>query len=177
MENPIPNGKGLVNNGLEVEEPLQTNVPRFRIKTVDDSVDAPAQEKTVAKDSGTAMVDDVVTSLPNVTEKSSDGPTKHVHLNLPTDYNESIQNNRTHTNTQTMGYLTHDAVPLSVFYRNQESMENLAGDKRPTLDQLHKGQGLEYAKKRHWVRSFYLYGIKKLNHWQSTVGLFHPHYS
>lgn len=79
------------------------------------------------------------------------GGEKHVHLHLPDDHSDTVTHNqRTHTNT--MGYLTHDAVPLSVFYRNQDSMENIASaDKRPTLDQLHKGEGLENAKKRHWV--------------------------
>ena len=104
-----------------------------------------------------AVVEEIPLSSLNSNGKphSSSVGEKHVHLHLPDDHNDTVTHNqRTHTNT--MGYLTHDAVPLSVFYRNQDSMENIASaDKRPTLDQLHKGEGLENAKKRHWVSSFH----------------------
>ena len=98
--------------------------------------------------------DSVNESTDSVQSKPDGG--KHVHLNIPSDHNETTQQ-RNNTHTQTLGYLTHDAVPLSVFYRNQASMENATGgDTRPTLDQLHKGEGLENAKKRHWVSFIFL---------------------
>ena len=56
--------------------------------------------------------------------------------------------------TQTIGYRTHDPVPMSCYYRNQASLEAAANTRplRPTLDQLHKGdKGLDETKKRHWV--------------------------
>lgn len=91
---------------------------------------------------------------PPVAAGTEEGNTvKHVQLNLPLDYNEGTHH-RTHTQTYTSGYMSHDAVPLSVFYRNQASMENCNGkDIRPTLDQLHKGENLDNAKMRHWVSS------------------------
>ena len=95
---------------------------------------------------------DVEEVAKDATQDIHDG-VKHVQLTIPAGHNHNDTFRGTHThNSTTLGYLTHDAVPMSVFYRNQASIENAAGgDKRPTLDQLHKGQGLEDAKKRHWV--------------------------
>ncbi|XP_065666416.1 solute carrier family 12 member 2 isoform X4 [Hydra vulgaris] len=45
---------------------------------------------------------------------------------------------------------THDAVPLSVFYKKHLTIDKTQNNTRPTLEQLHKGVGLENAKKRHW---------------------------
>ena len=41
----------------------------------------------------------------------------------------------------TIGYGTHEAVPMTVFYRNEFSQfqGNIKGKSRPTLDQLRKG--------------------------------------
>lgn len=39
----------------------------------------------------------------------------------------------------TIGYATHDAVPLTVFYRNDNSQSNTAKKSRPTLKELRKG--------------------------------------
>ena len=160
----IDAGGGIVNAGLEADtsNPKSESMPRFRISK------PPAYDETLemmggasgdaastnSGSSGVERANDVVqeTNLSGGGSGSGEKSEKHVQLHLPSNYNDTVSNNRnTHTNTQTMGYLTHDAVPLSVFYRNQESMENIAGGKRPTLDQLHKGQGLENAKKRHWV--------------------------
>lgn len=162
----LSNGTGHLNGGLDREElpPINKSesTQRFRISKL------PAKDEedatfSFAKNAGGPPVEadvkvpeieieegednDVVDEVAN--EKQ---PEKHVHLNLPIDYNDTHHHSHAN-NTHTLGYLTHDAVPLSVFYRNQESMENIAGDKRPTLDQLHKGEGLENAKKRHWDAS------------------------
>ena len=76
---------------------------------------------------------------------------KHVQLNVPYDHTEAGMNGRTYSSVShsqvTTGYMSHDAVPLSVFYKNAENAENAAGhDQRPTLDQLHKGENLDNAK-------------------------------
>ena len=103
-------------------------------------------------------------TTPEVSEENSDSVQskpdggKRIQLNIPSDYKDSTdqRNSTLIYPTQTLGYLTHDAVPLSVFYRNEASRENsLGGDTRPTLEQLHKGEGLENAKKRHWVSGFF----------------------
>lgn len=39
----------------------------------------------------------------------------------------------------TIGYATHDAVPLTVFYRNENSESNPTKKSRPTLQELRKG--------------------------------------
>jgi len=157
---------GVVNDGLETDTPIpkSESMPRFRISkpsTYDGSIEmldgvvAKGDNTDAASSNSSGGVVEPADYAVQETNPSGGGvgekSEKHVHLHLP-NYNDAVSNNRnTHTNTQTMGYMTHDAVPLSVFYRNQESMENITGGKRPTLDQLHKGQGLENAKKRHWV--------------------------
>ena len=46
----------------------------------------------------------------------------------------------THHHDGTLGYATAEAVPMSVFYRNENSLSNAADCKqRPTLHELHKG--------------------------------------
>ena len=176
----ISNGSAIINGAFENETnslPRSESQPRFRISklpSIEDITDAgipgvsvtPTTPTTQRKQNGgtgnstpekaeDTVVDETPSSPPSGKHEKHHNPAtgeKHVHLHLPDDHNETVTHNqRTHTNT--MGYLTHDAVPLSVFYRNQESMENVtSADKRPTLDQLHKGEGLENAKKRHWVR-------------------------
>lgn len=39
----------------------------------------------------------------------------------------------------TIGYATHEAVPMTLYYRNQGSQESSAGKNRPTLLALRKG--------------------------------------
>ena len=50
-----------------------------------------------------------------------------------------------------INYLTHDAMPLSIYYRNEDS-NNKIYDKRPTLEQLHNGDFLKSAKLQLSVR-------------------------
>ena len=45
----------------------------------------------------------------------------------------------THDADATIGYATHDAVPLTVFYRNENSQSNSTKKSRPTLQELRKG--------------------------------------
>ena len=44
-----------------------------------------------------------------------------------------------HDATTTIGYATHDAVPMTVFYRNENSQSNSTKKSRPTLKELRKG--------------------------------------
>lgn len=44
-----------------------------------------------------------------------------------------------HDATNTIGYATHDAVPMTVFYRNENSNPNVTKKSRPTLQELRKG--------------------------------------
>ena len=68
------------------------------------------------------------------------------------DENEYLSvNNIQNSNLQTLNYLTHDAVPLSVFYQNHDKMNRAL---RPTLEQLHTGVGLDESNKRSWVSFF-----------------------
>lgn len=43
------------------------------------------------------------------------------------------------THDATIGYATHDAVPMTVFYRNDNSQSNSTKKSRPTLQELRKG--------------------------------------
>ena len=55
--------------------------------------------------------------------------------------NES-ESHHTHHSTQgftTIGYSTTEAVPMTVFYRNEDSLSNVC-KQRPTLHELHKGK-------------------------------------
>lgn len=142
------------------ETPKSENLPRFRISIPTDheikngvnpvlnNIEKGDEEKRDEADIGQVKETE--------SEKQDVAPPKHVQIAIPADHNYNDTTHlRTHThNTQTLGYMTHDAVPLSVFYRNQASIENVAGkDKRPTLELLHKGDGHENAKKRHWDAS------------------------
>ena len=44
-----------------------------------------------------------------------------------------------HDATTTIGYATHDAVPMTVFYRNENSQSNSTKKSRPTLKELRRG--------------------------------------
>ena len=62
--------------------------------------------------------------------------------------NESESHHNTHHSTQgmaTIGYSTTEAVPMTVFYRNQDSLSNLC-KQRPTLHELHKGKDAKRPK-------------------------------
>ena len=39
----------------------------------------------------------------------------------------------------TIGYTTHDAIPMTVFYRNENSASNSGKKSRPTLKELRRG--------------------------------------
>ena len=155
-EEPVFNG-GILNLGVdddnadEIKDVSNSgSTPRFRISKL--STDQELQEIKVVDDTTIDVESDIIAQNSDSIQSKPEG--KHVHMNLPADYNDTSHHRN--TQTQTLGYLTHDAVPLSVFYRNQASMENVAGDKRPTLDLLHEGKGLENAKKRHWVSETFL---------------------
>ena len=74
---------------------------------------------------------------------SSDGG-KHARFNIekvdsPTSENTNAFNNQnTIHDMDTIGYATHEAVPLTMFYRNEASVPGHA-KARPTLAELHKG--------------------------------------
>lgn len=71
--------------------------------------------------------------------------------------NESESHHGTHHSTQgfaTIGYSSTEAVPMTVFYRNENSLSNVC-KQRPTLHELHKGKDT----KRHKVSSM------KINTW------------
>ena len=72
----------------------------------------------------------------------SDG--KHARFNIekvdsPTsDNTNALHNQNTIHDMDTIGYATHEAVPLTMFYRNEASVPGHA-KARPTLAELHKG--------------------------------------
>jgi len=146
------------NNGSAVVDPASGEAPtppkcdRFRISKLPTGEELQTINAVIDGIDGVDVVPPVGDDVLADGENNADGA-KHVQLNLPADYNEATHN-RTNTHTYTSGYMSHDAVPLSVFYRNQASIENATGtDTRPTLDQLHKGKDLENAKMRHWDAS------------------------
>ena len=59
----------------------------------------------------------------------------------------------------TIGYSTHEAVPMTVFYRNELShtQGKPKGKARPTLDQLRKGFESEGPETQVWKLIFYVY--------------------
>lgn len=66
---------------------------------------------------------------------------------------ESDSHHSTHHSTQgiaTIGYSTTEAVPMTVFYRNEDSLLNVS-KQRPTLHELHKGKDA----KRHKVSGLF----------------------
>ena len=54
---------------------------------------------------------------------------------------EFLNENSLHAAENTIGYSTHEAVPMTVFYRNElsQTQGKPKGKARPTLDQLRKG--------------------------------------
>lgn len=67
---------------------------------------------------------------------------KHARFNIekvvsPTQHDHH-QNQSTLYDMETIGYATHEAVPLTMFYRNESSNPGIS-KQRPTLDELHKG--------------------------------------
>lgn len=80
---------------------------------------------------------------PPIKIPSSDGG-KHARFNIekvdsPTSENTNAFNNQnTIHDMDTIGYATHEAVPLTMFYRNEASVPGHA-KARPTLAELHKG--------------------------------------
>ena len=80
---------------------------------------------------------------PPIKITSSDGG-KHARFNIekvdsPTSENTNAFNNQnTIHDMDTIGYATHEAVPLTMFYRNEASVPGHA-KARPTLAELHKG--------------------------------------
>jgi len=73
---------------------------------------------------------------------SSEAKVKHARFNIekvasPTQPNDNIGHNQT-TLHDTIGYATHEAVPLTMFYRNEASQPGKS-KQRPTLAELHKG--------------------------------------
>lgn len=73
---------------------------------------------------------------------SKDSGVKHARFNIekvtsPTS-NDHPHNQSTIHDMDTIGYATHEAVPLTMFYRNEASVPGKARQ-RPTLAELHKG--------------------------------------
>ena len=59
-------------------------------------------------------------------------------MNFP-DSQSTNRPQSVHDATSTIGYATHDAVPMTVFYRNENSNSNSTKKSRPTLRELRKG--------------------------------------
>ena len=89
------------------------------------------------------------------------------HLHSPVRHHSTDSGHISSQSRSILNDFTHDAVPLSVFYKKHHSVDKTHSNTRPTLEQLHKGVGLENAKKRHWVRElnveyvFLLFGSYK----------------
>ena len=75
-------------------------------------------------------------------DDDAEKPVKHARFNIekvgsPTS-NDNSHNQNTIHDLDTIGYATHEAVPLTMFYRNEASVPGHARQ-RPTLAELHKG--------------------------------------
>ena len=55
------------------------------------------------------------------------------------DFSDSQQPSSNQDESMTIGYTTHDAIPMTVFYRNENSASNSAKKSRPTLEELRRG--------------------------------------
>lgn len=67
----------------------------------------------------------------------TDNPSPRMNFPETTTPNRPLS---THdTGNDTIGYATHDAVPMTVFYRNENSQSNSTKKSRPTLKELRKG--------------------------------------
>lgn len=78
----------------------------------------------------------------NFLHVNDEKPGKHARFNIekvdsPTS-SDNPHNQATIHEMDTIGYATHEAVPLTMFYRNDASMAGNA-KARPTLEELHKG--------------------------------------
>lgn len=71
-------------------------------------------------------------------ENTDDGPDPSPRMTFPETQTPSRPLSA-HDATTTIGYATHDAVPMTVFYRNENSQSNSAKKSRPTLQELRKG--------------------------------------
>jgi len=81
-------------------------------------------------------------------EKDTENGTENVDDNNLLSVPENVkkrhesESHHTHHSTQgftTIGYSTTEAVPMTVFYRNEDSLSNVC-KQRPTLHELHKGK-------------------------------------
>lgn len=55
------------------------------------------------------------------------------------DFPDSQQPSSNQDESMTIGYTTHDAIPMTVFYRNENSASNSTKKSRPTLQELRRG--------------------------------------
>ena len=87
-------------------------------------------------------------ALDGAPEKDTENGTENVDdnnlLSVPENAKKrhESESHHTHHSTQgftTIGYSTTEAVPMTVFYRNEDSLSNVC-KQRPTLHELHKGK-------------------------------------
>ncbi|KAL9968356.1 hypothetical protein ACROYT_G026717 [Oculina patagonica] len=112
--------------GKEVGEGFENPMEKHAPSTKPSSSDAPSLRFNVNQ----------VHLDPNE-DNASDADDLTPRMNFP----ETTSPNRplsTHE-SDTIGYATHDAVPMTVFYRNDNSHSNPAKKSRPTLQELRKG--------------------------------------
>ena len=156
MENSQEEEKGVENPALEIEDVSGGQTPEIengqngsihrepskhaRFKIINHSQSAPNlvdQAKTSENGVGNDDVNvEVMDSLP----VPQSGNMKR--------RNESESHHNTHHSTQgftTIGYSTTEAVPMTVFYRNEDSLSNVC-KQRPTLQELHKGKDAKRTK-------------------------------
>ena len=135
-----------VHNGISVN--LQREPSKHaRFKIINHSQSSPSIADQSS--SGTSEMD-LENGSVNVDEMNS--------LSVPQSGNmkkrhESDSHHNTHNSTQgfaTIGYSTTEAVPMTVFYRNEDSLLNVS-KQRPTLQELHKGKDA----KRHKVSGLF----------------------
>ena len=137
-------GKSLVNNGEDVaaaptangtgEKGVVTKHARFKIinhsqsmQSLEAQIDLGEEEE--GKENETAQE-------PRERERTLTLP----HSSLTKRRQSEHSTHHSHFDGLTNGYSSTEAVPMTVFYRNEHSLSNI-GKKRPTLHELHKGHG------------------------------------
>ena len=119
-------------------DPIPTNDSEMvELKTVDATPSSPPPPSS----NGNLLHPKAANSPPPL---KTTGTGKHARFNIekvdsPTTTEANVAHNQnTIHDMDTIGYATHEAVPLTMFYRNEASVPGHAKT-RPTLEELHKG--------------------------------------
>lgn len=116
------------------QQSIPPNARKFEVETVPES---PTKEENTQQERSVRFNEDE--SNPGTNINSAKTPEQdEIGQNCLEEIPESP---KPPDDTGTIGYSTHEAIPMTVYYRNQGSQESSSGRQRPTLlDLMRKGE-------------------------------------